>query len=281
MTTQDGPASGSDADDESPVLTPTGSRVPTGLLLKTNSDGSTQSESSGNDRSSDENFDSDAQPPPNPSDHKIPETDQCEHAIELQFVKMAVEEAGLCQILNTLDLDDTQKESYIGRLITKHLLYSPNNLYWVAKSVNSEKLRLTRHFIRDVKTGDGDTSQVKIISDNHPEKPGLWISVENYVTSKRVASNVNKLLGALDKEIVNIARDAERCAGAQATLADKTAARNWQVPQKWKIENLWPEYVKFIEDQAKSFSSSASQSQAGDSGSHRMDVDSPEDTSKD
>ncbi|THU96253.1 hypothetical protein K435DRAFT_778622 [Dendrothele bispora CBS 962.96] len=287
-----GPAS-SDADDERNSNSdsqpdpgngsPNSRRSDSGSNNGGQNSGGESNQQSGNDRSSDENFDPDNQSQSNPSDHEIPENEQCEHTIELQLVKMAVEQAGLCQILDNLHLDDDEKKAYIERLITDQLLYSPKNLYWVVESVNSEKNRLTARFIRGVKAGNGDTSKVETISDDpsQPEKPGLWISVKNYVTSNKVAPNVDRLLGPLDQAIVGIAHDAASCAGTQATAADKTAAQHWQVPQKWKIATLWPEYVKFIEEQAKLDPSSASQSQAGDDGGpESMDVN-QSDTSKD
>ncbi|THV03668.1 hypothetical protein K435DRAFT_791556 [Dendrothele bispora CBS 962.96] len=208
---------------------------------------------SGNDRSSDGDFNLNSQSQSNPSDHDVPEEHECEHTIELQLAKMAVEESGLCEILDDLKLSDAQVKTYIERLITDRLLYSSKNLYWVAKSVNAEKRRLTLHFIKTLKTGRGSASSLSTINDNDPEKAGLWISIMEYVTDSKiagVAKNVNSLLPGLDKEVVDIAHDAAGCAGAQATTQAKNAAQNFQMPQVWKFATVYPQYVKFIKEQA-------------------------------
>ncbi|THU88910.1 hypothetical protein K435DRAFT_781864 [Dendrothele bispora CBS 962.96] len=216
-----------------------------------NSGGGTQQ--SGNDRSSDGDFNPNSQSQSNPSDHDVPEEHECEHTIELQLAKMAVEESGLCDILDDLKLSDAQVKSYIERLITDRLLYSSKNLYWVAKSVNAEKRRLTLHFIKALKTGRGSTSSLQPVQDNDPEKAGLWISVMDYVTDTKIANvarNVASLLPELDKEVVDIAHDAATCAGAGATTQAKNAAQNFQLPQVWKFSTWYPLYVKFIKQQA-------------------------------
>ncbi|KAK7464641.1 hypothetical protein VKT23_005849 [Stygiomarasmius scandens] len=236
--------------------------------------GSDPSDPSQNNRPSDGDFDPDQESPERSSDQQVLESYQCEHTIELQFVKAAVEGAEICDLLDDLDITASQKETFIKTLITDQLLYSKKNLYDVVASVNGEKRRLTAQFIKYI-----DSTNIPKVSDlNNPEKAGLWISIKMYITNSRVASNVRSLVAPLDTAIEKIVTDAAGCAGPQAKSAAKTKAQNFNMPTKYKIATLWPKYVKYVEDQAKldpsSESSQSDNNGGGSQGSAPMDTSS-------
>ncbi|KAK7439868.1 hypothetical protein VKT23_017438 [Stygiomarasmius scandens] len=217
-----------------------------------------QSESEDSDNDHDDNFEPDSSQ--DSEDHNVLEPYECEHTIELQFAKAVIEKAGVCDLLDKLNIDTGGKQQYIQTLIDDKLLYSQKNLYDVVKSVNGEKRALTARFIKNM-----DSKTIPLIRDksDDPDKLSLWISVKMYITFSRVATNVKSLLAPLDNAIEKLVQDAGGCPGPKAKSSDIAKAKKFKMPQQYKMETLWERYVGFIERQADQASSPSSKSDSG------------------